>query len=242
MISHSDELEFLKQRKDFLFDVATHDIANVCQTLNISCESLSRKDFISENSYEIFQLVKKQSDRLTRLVLSIQNLLEIDEISSSLSEYYSDFHKRFDDLIVEKQQKCPEYKIVKEGFSDLRSIKTTGNLKAGFSLLLDSIFETSILNTIKIWTTIDDAKLQQQIVFQFNGKELSETLLESYTNERKTDLSTKGSSARVNLIVSGSIFQKNAGSLRIEDVNKEKNLKKIVVTLPISFPIATLRM
>jgi len=108
-------------------------------------------------------------------------------------------------------------------------------------LLLDSIFETSILNTIKISTIINDAKLQQQIIFQFNGKELSETLLESYTNERKTDLTTKGSSARVNLIVSGSIIQKNAGSLRIEDFNKEKNLKKIVVTLPIFFPIGTLR-
>ena len=241
MISHSDELEFLKQRKDFLFDVATHDIANVCQTLNISCESLSRKDFISENAYEIFQLAKRQSDRLTQLVLSIQNLLEIDEISSSPSEYYSDFNKRFNDLIAEKLQKFPEFKIIKEGLSELRPIKTTGNLKAGFSLLLDSIFETSILNTIKISTIINDAKLQQQIIFQFNGKELSETLLESYTNERKTDLTTKGSSARVNLIVSGSIIQKNAGSLRIEDFNKEKNLKKIVVTLPIFFPIGTLR-
>ncbi|MCK4848914.1 MAG: hypothetical protein KAT16_07825, partial [Candidatus Heimdallarchaeota archaeon] len=45
LISNSDEIEFLKQRKDFLLDILNHDIANVCQTLQFSLESLRKWSF-----------------------------------------------------------------------------------------------------------------------------------------------------------------------------------------------------
>ncbi|MFX0185412.1 MAG: hypothetical protein ACFE95_20205, partial [Candidatus Hodarchaeota archaeon] len=206
MLLHSDEIEFLKQRKAFLFDVATHDIANVCQTLHLSHESLSKADFTHEKSFETFQLAKNQINRLAQLVYCVQNLLIIDEISSSPSEIYSDFNERMNNLIDEKYRANPDFEFIRDGLSELRTIQTTGNLKAGFSLLLDSIFETCTKKEIYITSNIRETEQLQEVIFMFDGEELNVTLLESYSNEKKSEL-TAGSSARVNLIVAGSIIQ-----------------------------------
>ncbi|MHA1969541.1 MAG: hypothetical protein ACW964_17305, partial [Candidatus Hodarchaeales archaeon] len=128
-----DEIEFLKQRKDFLFDIATHDIANVLQTLELSCEIL-------EHDPNILETMRKQINRLNQLVYSIQNLLIIDEGTKGSTVINSELKHGFLELIEEKQRQNPSIVFIVEDLQDLRPIKTTGNLLEGFKLIIDGIY------------------------------------------------------------------------------------------------------
>ena len=222
-----DEIEFLTQRKDFLFDIATHDIANVLQTLELSCEIL-------EHDPNILETIRKQINRLNQLVYSIQNLLIIDEVTKGSTEINSGLNHGFLELIEEKQRQNPSIAFIVEGLLDLRPIKTTGNLLEGFNLITDGLIEnlSSLEQKITIHTDIQDEKHLQSIIFTLKTKDqLSNEIFESYSLKDKSSLLSRTSSARVNLIVASAIIQKNEGTLNI--INQED--KTIInVQLPIA--------
>ena len=234
LIMISDEIEFLKQRKDFLLDIVTHDLANVSQTMLLSLEAITNKISPDNPDWEVYQLMLTQNQRLEQLIFSTQNLLYIDHISSSPKEFYSDFNTRFQELINEKTTEYPKISFITENLDRLMSIETTGNLKAAFSLLIDSIVESlkGVEKTLQISTNIIENTRSQQIIFAFSSNEISMSLFDNYLEENKSAM-VASSTYRVNLIVASSIIQKNHGMINI--TRKEGKLLNtiIVVTLPI---------
>ncbi len=222
-----DEIEFLTQRKDFLFDIATHDIANVLQTLELSCEIL-------EHDPNIIETMRKQINRLNQLVYSIQNLLIIDKDTKGSTEIDSELKHGFLELIEEKQKQNPSIAFIVEGLLDLGPIKTTGNLLEGFKLIIDGLIQilSSPEQKITIHTDVQYEKHLQSIIFTLKTKSnLSNEIFESYSRRDKSSLLSRTSSARVNLIVASAILQKNEGTLNISN-QEEKTI--INVQLPIA--------
>lgn len=233
LIMNSDEIEFLKQRKDFLLDILTHDLANVSQTLLLSLEALSNKISSDSPDWELIHLALSQNKRLEQLIFSTQNLLYIDKISSAPKELYPDFNKRFQDLIKEKMTQYPKIVFEMYNLDQLKSIGTTGNLKAAFSLLIDSIAESlkDKRKLIKVEMKLLSNIYSQEIIFDFTGNEISSSLFDNYLEENKSAL-VASSSYRINLIVATAIIQKNRGNISIIRNDHQELNTRIIVTLP----------
>ena len=234
LISNSDEIEFLKQRKEFLLDILNHDIANVTQTLQFSLESLQKKSFTDINAWETIDLVKKQNEKLEQLVFSAQNILYIDSIVEHPNEVYTDFGDRLEILIKEERKKYPEVNVNYSNLSDLKTIRTTGNLRAGFTLCLRSVFEAASKTDkeVEISTKIIEKQHQQQIAFRFNSDIITSSLMESYSRKQKSDI-VSSSSIRINLLVAAAIVQKNQGFFKIQELDTDHFSTEIVISLPI---------
>lgn len=226
-ISNSDEMAYLRERRDFLFDLLTHDIANVNHTLKLTLEVLSKK---KGEEAPFIELAKKQSDKLENLVYSAQNLLLVDKLDFPHDEVV-DFNSRFQLLIDEKLTQFPDFKINVSNLDQLKPIKTTGNLKAAFNLIFDAIILTSdeINNSLEIKTAIKNG--MQKIDFVFPGQNIKADLLSSYSNEKKSEL-VAASSSRINIIVASTIISKNGGILDISNL-EDKKFTTISINLPI---------
>jgi len=234
LISNSDEIEFLKQRKEFLLDILNHDVANVCQTLQFSLESLQKWSFPDKDAWETIELVKKQNEKLEQLVFSTQNLLYVDSIVDQPDEVYTDFGNRLEILIKEEWGKHPEINVFDTGLSELKTVQTTGNLRAGFALVLRSVFE-AILKTdklVEVATEINESQQKQEIIFRFNSDLITSNLMESYSRKQKSDI-VSSSSIRINLLVAAAIVQKNKGKFSIKEIFNENYSTEIVISLPI---------
>ncbi len=234
LISNSDEIEFLKQRKEFLLDILNHDIANVCQTLQFSLESLQKKSFTDIAAWETIDLVKKQNEKLEQLVFSAQNILYVDSIIEHPNEVYTDFRDRLELLIKEEKRKFPEIKVIFSNLSDLKPIRTTGNLRAGFALALRSVFDavSQTDNEVEISTEIFEVRNQQEISFRFNSDIITSNLMESYSRKQKSDI-VSSSSIRINLLVAAAIVQKNQGQFTIQEMVDDNYSTEIIICLPI---------
>ncbi|MHA1227244.1 MAG: hypothetical protein ACTSPV_10925 [Candidatus Hodarchaeales archaeon] len=228
----SDQLEFLKQRRDFLLDIITHDIANVSQTMLLGLESMKTNRDDLEQTLDIVLL---QNRRLEQLIFSAQNLLFIDRIAMSPSEKFPDFNTRFKNLIEEKREEYPDVMIDLINVDDLKGIKTTGNLKAGFSLLLDGIIHTlkGKEKRLLISTEIMNTK-KQKIIFRFKGEEFTASLFQDYIQEDKSAM-VASNPARINIIVASAVIQTNVGVISIEKLDEEEEdalTTQISVTIP----------
>lgn len=234
LISNSDEIEFLKQRKEFLLDILNHDIANVSQTLQFSLESLQKKSFTDIDAWETIDLVKKQNEKLEQLVFSAQNILYVDSIIEHPNEVYTDFGDRLELLIKEERRKYPEVKINFTDLTDLKTIRTTGNLRAGFALALRSVFEavSQTDNEVEVSTKIFETRHQQEISFRFNSDIITSNLMESYSRKQKSDI-VSSSSIRINLLVAAAIVQKNQGQFTIQEIINDIFSTEIIICLPI---------
>ena len=238
LISNSDEIQFLKQRKEFLLDILNHDIANVSQTLRFSLESLLEEKINDKDTWETIQLARNQNRKLEQLVFSAQNLLFIDSIAEQPNESYPDFHSRLKNLIEEERKKYPEFEVNYYGLSLLKAITTTGNLKAGFSLVLQSIFEaTSEENQlVEITTEIKEEELIQKIKFRFNSDIITPEIISRQSYEQKSEIIAT-SFIRVNLLVAAAIIQKNRGELLIRSLADGLFSTEFVISLPMNEPI-----
>ncbi|MHA2053775.1 MAG: hypothetical protein ACW99F_09270 [Candidatus Hodarchaeales archaeon] len=237
LISNSDEIQFLKQRKEFLLDILNHDIANVSQTLRFSLESLQEEKIEDKDTWETINLARNQNRRLEQLVFSAQNLLFIDSITDPPKEGYSDFHSRMTQLIEEEWKNYPTFKVKYYGFSLLKSVQTTGNLKAGFSLVLQSIFEATDEKNqlLEITTKIDEENLIQKIIFRFNSEIITPEIISRQSYEQKSEI-IASSFIRVNLLVASAIIQKNKGEFNIRSLADGLFSTEFVITLPIYQP------
>jgi len=227
----SDELQYLKQRKDFLFDILTHDIANVDQILQLTLESFKREDFTHDQGWEKIAFAFKQTDRLQQLIFSVHNLFIIDKYSIEPSENVLDFNQRLIDLIQAKNKLYDQVEIRTKDLEQLKPVRTTGNLRAAFSLLLDAVLETCE-GEILISAVIDDGQNSiQSIIIEFNTQEIHPDLLQVYSNENKSELVSQ-SSVRVNLIVAAAIIEKNKGNIVIKERSEKRLKTEIIIEIP----------
>ncbi|MHA1973984.1 MAG: hypothetical protein ACTSW1_13380 [Candidatus Hodarchaeales archaeon] len=216
----SDQLEFLKKRRDFLLDIITHDIANVSQTMLLGLETIKKNRSDWEQTLDI---VLSQNKRLEQLIFSAQNLLFIDRVVQAPSESYPDFNTRFEKLISEKREEYPNIEIVYRNLDKLKGIKTTGNLKVGFSLLLDGIIHTLKGEKKKLLISTEIiGNNRQKIIFKFKGEEFATSLFQDYIHEDKSAM-VASNPARINIIVAAAIIQTNVGNISITKLDEEKD-------------------
>ena len=234
LIANSDEIEFLKQRKEFLLDILNHDIANVCQTLQFSLESLQKWSFPDKDAWETIELVKKQNEKLEQLVFSARNILYVDSMVDQPNEVYADFGDRLGKLIKKEKERYPKIRVLSSGLLKLKTIQTTGNLRAGFTLVLRSIFEaiSQTNNVVEVTTKILESEQRQEIIFRFNSKLITSNLMESYTKKQKSDI-VSSSPIRVNFLVAAAITQKNQGKFNIKEIINDSFSTELVISLPI---------
>ncbi|MHA2341243.1 MAG: hypothetical protein ACXADW_05180 [Candidatus Hodarchaeales archaeon] len=149
-------------------------------------------------------------------------------------EVYTDFGDRLELLIKEERRKHPEVKINFIDLADLKTIRTTGNLRAGFALALRSVFEavSQTDNEVEVSTKIFETRHQQEISFRFNSDIITSNLMESYSRKQKSDI-VSSSSIRINLLVAAAIVQKNQGQFTIQEIINDNFSTEIIICLPI---------
>ncbi len=123
------------------------------------------------------------------------------------------------------------------GFSLLKSIQTTGNLKAGFSLVLQSIFEATDEDNqlLEITTKINEETSSQKIIFRFNSSIITPEIISRQSYEQKSEIIAT-SFIRVNLLVATAIIQKNKGEINIRSLADGLFSTEFVIILPIYKP------
>ena len=135
-------------------------------------------------------------------------------------------------LIEEESKKFSDHTLIVHGLDQLEPIKTTGNLRAGFTLILQSLFDVTSSTDQTISITTNKIKEFQEIVFRFNSDIITPDLMDSYSREQKSDI-VASSSARVNLLVAAAIIHKNKGKVTVKESDTELFTSEIIIALPI---------
>ncbi len=231
----SDEIQYLKQRKDFLLDILTHDIANVSQTLSFALDSIRKEDLLDSKNWEIIKMAKDQNVRLKNLIYGAHNLLSIDSVSR-FSEIDQDFASFIKNLFQKKQDLHPDFEIKFPDLSSIHSVKSDGTLGTAFELILETIIEMCPPDSkmIEIGLDTDKIKKFQKYKFQFRSEDIKVNLMENYARIDKSELvATSTSPARINLIVATAIIQKNAGEMVITSFPEDYLNYSISISIPI---------
>ena len=141
---------------------------------------------------------------------------------------------RLGTLIEEESSKFPYHNVIVHGLELLEPIKTTGNLRAGFALILQSLLDVTSSTDQSIRITVNKIKENQiqEIIFIFNSDVITPDLMESYSRKQKSDI-VASSSARVNLLVAAAIIHKNRGNVEVKRSDVEPFKSEIIVELPI---------
>jgi light-regulated signal transduction histidine kinase (bacteriophytochrome) len=230
----SDEIQLLKQRKDFLLDILTHDIANVSQTLNFALDSIKKEDLINSDNWAVIKMAQDQNSRLKNLVSGAHTLLSIDSITQQ-SQDDRNFGRFIPTLFQKKQEKYPNFDLEITDISNAKDIKTDRTLETALELIVESIMElcSSDCTNVKTIINTDTTKKYQKIDFQFRSEGIKVNLIENYSQIDKSELvATATSPARINLIVANAIIQKNGGELTVTSYPAEK----LNYAISISFP------
>ncbi len=230
----SDEIQFLKQRKDFLLDILTHDIANVSQTLSFALDSIKNEDFVSLETWDIIKMAQDQNSRLKNLVSGAHTLLSIDNITQ-YTKVDREFGTFLSTLFEKEQEEYPDFDIEVADFSSIKDVKTDGTLETALELVIESIIEVCSSDCKSVKTVIDTdvSKKFHRINFQFRSEGIKLNLMENYSQIDKSELvATATSPARINLIVANAILQKNGGEISIDS----NPLEKLNQTISVAFP------
>lgn len=234
-IINSDEIEFLKQRKEFLFDILNHDIANVSQTLEFTLEMLKRPNIDNSKKLKWILSAQEQNIKLKKLIYCSRNLILLDNPTVNKVEEYKSLKDIIFELILIKGEFKPQFKIETKNLSELKLVETTKNLRVALELVLDTIMDTSDneSNFILITGELLKDKGQQKLIlsYKYSGSELNPTLLEKYKLSQKS-MQDAQSLSRITLLVATEIIQKNNGNLIIELPKQERNLFSIILILP----------